>query len=183
MPEVDGTDAWPGQGVRWKGIGILKSPNDLFRQAEIIWKTKPDIVVETGTWRGGSAYWYAELGPVVHSVDIAKTVGRRGHAKNVYYNGSSTDPEIVGQIREACEGKKVMVVLDSEHTKNHVLAELDTYADLVTPGCYLIVEDLVLYPGVGEAVAEWLPSHPEFEVDEEILVNTDHPGGYLIRCS
>lgn len=181
MLEVDGGDVWPGQGVKWKGIGILKSPNDLFRQAQIIWETKPDIIVETGTWMGGSAYWYAELRAQVHSVDVSERLGRRVDARNVYYTGDSLDPDIVSSIRQACEGKKVMVVLDSEHTKKRILGELDAYADLVSPGCYLIVEDLVLYPEVGEGLREWLPDHPEFTIDEDIMVNTDHPGGYLIR--
>lgn len=180
MPEVFGSwQGWPEGGVTWKGVGILKSPNDLFLQAQIIWKTKPDIIVETGTWRGGSAYWYADLGVEVHTVDVAEVSGRRGHSSNTYYIGSSVDSDIVEAIHRACAAKKVMVVLDSKHTRSHVTAELDCYADLVSPGCYLIVEDTVLHPEVGEAVSEWLPGKP-FTVDDSITA-TEHVGGYLFR--
>lgn len=174
-------DGWPSGGVSWRGIGILKQPTDLWLQHQIIWHTRPDVVVETGTWRGGSAIWYAELDVEVHTVDVRDQTSVR-HPRVTYHLGEASNPEVAGRIREACEGRKVMVVLDSDHHKNTVSAELEAYAPLVSSGCYLIVEDTTLFPGEGpaEALADWLPNHPEFTVDRSVTV-TEHPGGYLVR--
>lgn len=170
-------ETWPSAGVRWKGVDVLKQPGDLILQQELIWDTQPDVVVETGSKFGGSACFYGDLGVQVHSVDVAPPKTPAAHPSVTYYRGFSTDPRIVYQITRACEDRRVMVVLDSDHSKQTVLDELRVYAPMVTPGCYLIVEDTAL-GGPQEALDEWLPGQP-FRILP--VSGTEHPGGYLLR--
>jgi cephalosporin hydroxylase len=172
---------WPSAGVRWKGVDVLKQPVDLILQQEIIWDTKPDVLVETGSKYGGSACFYADLGVEVHSVDVAPPKTPQAHPLVTYYRGYSTNPTVLYHIGRACEGRRVMVVLDSDHSRETVLDELGLYAPLVSEGCYLVVEDTAL-GGPQEALAEWLPGQP-FRVDTSISASVEHQGGYLIRWS
>jgi cephalosporin hydroxylase len=191
-----GRSTW--RSSRWFGAKVLKSPLDLWIYQEILVETRPDLVVETGTADGGSALFLAMMcdllgnGDVV-SVDIRHADARPSHERIRYVRGSSVDPDIVDLIRELARGKqRVMVILDSDHSREHVLEELDSYAPLVTQGCYLVVEDTnvnghPVYPSFGpgpmEAVEEFLQTHAEFTRDrqrEKFLV-TFNPGGYLRR--
>jgi cephalosporin hydroxylase len=104
--------------------------------------------------------------------------------------GSSTDRDTFTQVAGCCAGARTMVILDSDHSADHVFAELDLWSPLVTPGNYLIVQDgIVTYldddmlPGPLEATTNWLPDHPEFEVDEtrERMMFTLCPSGFLRR--
>lgn len=178
----------------YKGIETLKHPNDLFSIQEIIWDTKPDLVVETGTWKGGSAHFYADLGPDVVTVDLAPARPPPPHPKVTYLRGSSTNPRNLYLVTQACQNKTVMVLLDSAHDKQNVADELNAYANLVTPGCYMVVEDTALGTwltgtvhdggdGPADALDEWLPDHPEFTVDvyRERFGPTMNPDGYLLR--
>jgi len=189
-----------GQGITWMGVGALKYPCDLWLYQEIMFELKPDLVIETGTHMGGSALFMAHMmdlignGRIV-SIDLTHKMLKAEHPRVTFLEGSSTDPEIVGRVRElAAVSPRVMVVLDSDHTMPNVLAELDTYGPMVTPGSYMIVEDTNLngHPvpwhfglGAWEAVEEWLPKHPEFEADKtmERFRMTFNPGGYLKRIA
>lgn len=189
--------AWFNSGVeartRWKGVQILKFPSDLFVAQEIIWETKPDVIIETGTFHGGSACFYGDLGVEVHSVDLAPPKPPPPHPNVTYHRGYSTSPSNVYFIGEAVRDKRVMVILDSDHHKANVLAELEAYGPMVSSGCYLICEDTNLGrsiwleefggDGPGDALDEWLPDHPEFQVDlsREKHGVTMHPGGFLLR--
>lgn len=189
--------AWFNSGVetqtRWKGCQILKYPGDLFVAQEIIHDTQPDIIIETGTWKGGSANFYADLGVEVHSIDVAPPKAPKPHDLVTYHTGFSTSPTVRYFVEQAIVGKRVMVILDSDHHKQTVLDELEIYAPMVTPGCYLIVEDTNLGrsiwfeefggDGPADALDEWLPDHPEFTVDRtrEKHGVTMHPGGFLQR--
>jgi cephalosporin hydroxylase len=178
----------------WKGIEILKHPNDLLSIQEIIHDTDVELVVETGTWKGGSAHYYADLGVDVISVDKSPAKPPPPHPRVEYRNGYSISPTNLYFIGEAAKEKRTMVLLDSDHSKQNVLAELDGYHEFVTPGCYLVVEDTALdtwlesvhWPddGPDAALQEWLPDHPEFVVDEhrERFGPTMNPGGYLLKC-
>ena len=193
----DAFRAWFDSGVEtqlvWKGTQILKFPGDLFTAAEIIWETKPDVLVETGTWHGGSACFYGDLGVEVHSVDLAPSRTPTPHPKVTYHRGYSVSPRNLYLIGEACRGRRVMVVLDSDHHKQTVLDELEAYGPLVSSGCYLIVEDTHLGrsvwleefggDGPADALDVWLPDHSEFTVDSSREKHgfTQHPGGYLLR--
>ena len=186
--------------TRWLGVPLAKCPLDLWVYQEILIETRPDMVVETGTFEGGSALFFASMfdllgeGTVV-TVDIEPRTGMPAHHRITYLTGSSTAPEIVDQVKAHVAGaRRVMVVLDSDHRRDHVLAELDAYADLVTPGCYLIVEDTNVNghpvapefgPGPTEAVGRFLDADNRFAVDQtqEKFLLTFNPGGFLRRRS
>lgn len=185
---------------RWAGVLCWQNPFDVWIIQEVIGETRPDVIVETGTLAGGGAVLWASLlkmfgdGRVI-TIDVNK----EWHAfadthplaeRITFVTGSSTDPDLVAQIAESCTSERVMVILDSDHTAAHVTAELDLWAPHVTPGCYLIVEDgFVTYvepelcPGPLEATLDWLPAHPEFEVDttRERMGFTFAPSGFLRR--
>jgi cephalosporin hydroxylase len=183
---------------RWLGVEALKCPFDLWIYQEILQELKPDWILETGTANGGSALFLASVldligkGQVV-SVDIVRKTDWPVHPRLTYLTGSSTSSEVLDDLRRRVSGAgRVLVILDSDHKKDHVLEELHLYSPLVTPGSYLIVEDTNVNgrpvfagfgPGPGEAVDEFLPSHPEFERDpsRERFLLTFNPGGYLRR--
>src|SRR5215475_1141413 len=141
----------------WMGVPIIQLPADVMATQEVIWSTKPDVIIETGVARGGSVLFMASLleligkGKVI-GVDIdirahnRESVERHSMAKRVHLiEGSSTDPAIVAKVRAAIpEGASVMAVLDSDHGRDHVLAELRSYAPMVTKDCYLVVADTLL---------------------------------------
>ncbi len=173
-------------------------PSDLLVYQELLVSTAPDLVIETGTLNGGSALYLATVmdaldhGRVV-SIDLEPQPGLPTHGRIEFVTGSSTDPEIVKSVAAGIgKGERVMVILDSDHSQTHVAGELEAFAPLVTPGCYLIVEDTNInghpvYPEFGpgpmEAVLEFLPNHPEFVVDAtcERLLMTFNPNGFLLR--
>jgi cephalosporin hydroxylase len=194
--------AQPGRhtiDLAWLGYKTLKSPMDLWTYQELIVETRPQVIVETGTRFGGSALYLASICELVGrgrvlTVDVNADPGSPlpRHPRISYLVGSSTDPAIVGRIRERCAGKRVMVVLDSDHSAPHVRAELDAYADLVPVGGYIVVEDTNVNghpvqpehgPGPAEAVAEWLSGRDDFEIDEsrQRFMLTLNPGGFLRR--
>jgi len=202
----------------WLGRPIIQYPQDIVAMQEILWSVQPDLVVETGIAHGGSLIFSASMlelnaacgGPAdarVVGVDIdirahnRKAVEAHPLARRItMLEGSSIAPEIVGQVRALAAGRKtVLVCLDSNHTHAHVLAELEAYASLTTPGSYCVVFDTLVddmpksfYPdrpwGPGDnpksAVRAFLASHPEFEpdrsIDHKLLVSVA-PEGYLRR--
>jgi cephalosporin hydroxylase len=186
--------------TRWLGVQLWKCPLDLWVYQEILFDRRPDVVIETGTAAGGSALFLASLfdllgqGRVI-SIDIAEQPARPEHPRITYLNRSSTDPETLEQIRgEIGPEERVMVVLDSDHRKEHVLEELRAYSELVTPGQYLIVEDTNLHgspvlpehaPGPMEAVGAFLAENSAFQSDrtQEKFLLTFNPRGYLLRAS
>jgi cephalosporin hydroxylase len=184
--------------TRWFGVPLAKCPLDLWVYQEIIVETRPDLVVETGTFEGGSALFFASLFDLVGNgrvvtVDIEPREGRPAHERITYLTGSSTAPEMVDEIRgHAAAAGVVFVVLDSDHRREHVLAELQAYADVVTPGSYLVVEDTNVNghpvapefgPGPMEAVERFLETDERFVVDRsrEKFLLTFNPGGFLRR--
>jgi cephalosporin hydroxylase len=182
-------------GTFWFGTHIYKCPSDLWVYQELLHMTRPDLVVETGTFSGGSALYLASLcelmgtGRVV-TIDIDPQDDLPVHPRIEYVKGSSIAPEILEHVRaEAAAADRVMVILDSDHSKDHVLAELREYAPLVSEGCYLIVEDTMAGvlpdhgPGPDEAIQEFLAENNSFEVDPECekFLMTFQPGGYLRR--
>jgi cephalosporin hydroxylase len=132
-----------------------KLPEDLDRYAAIIRATAPEMVVECGTWQGYSAEWFAghDLDVVTIDVDPGHSAWVREHGGSqrriTYLAGSSTDPQVVAQVAELAAGRRTMAVLDSDHSAVHVHAEIMAYGPLVSPGCYLVVED---------GICRWLPS-------------------------
>lgn len=194
------------QNLWFHNVRIIKNPLDLWMMQQILYEVRPDFIVETGTWQGGSAlYWAHTLHGMglensrVLTVDIQDlTAGASHHFlwnKYVeFLRGSSTDPAIVARIAQRVQGRKTLVTLDSDHSMQHVLRELRMYAPLVSSGSYLVVEDthydgIPTQPGFGPgpmaAVRRFLAEDQgrDFEQDfsREALVMTFNPGGWLRR--
>jgi cephalosporin hydroxylase len=195
----------------WMGRPIIQYPQDMIAMQEILWTVRPDLIVETGIAHGGSLVYYASLCELMgHGEVLGIDIDIRAHNREAIeahpmfkrihlLEGSSIAPEIVAKVRALSEGKKVLVVLDSNHTHEHVLAELEAYAPLVSMGSYCVVFDTIvedlpagLYPDrpwdVGNnpktAVREFLKHDSCFEIDRDIEAKiqiTVAPDGYLRR--
>jgi cephalosporin hydroxylase len=179
----------------WLGTHTQKCPLDLWIYQEILYELRPEAIVETGTASGGSALFLASVcdllgqGKII-SVDI-EDAERPQHDRVTYLTGSSVAPKIVDRVVEFVgDAAPVLVILDSDHSREHVLEELRAYSPVVTPGSYLIVEDTNVNghpvlpehgPGPMEAVDEFLDSAPEFSVDpeREKFFLTFNPRGFL----
>lgn len=199
----------------WMGVPIIQMPADIMATQEVIWNTKPDIIIETGVARGGSMIFMASLLQVIGKGRvIGVDIDIRAHNRQAIethllapritlIEGPSTTAETLEKVKaEIPAGASVMVVLDSDHSRDHVLAELRAYGPLVTDGQYLVVADTLLghgdmsqtptkrskiwYPGDEPyaALNAYLGETDRFEVDEALngkLVLSSSPGGYL-RC-
>lgn len=196
----------------WMGVPIIQFPADIVTMQELIWDTRPQLIIETGVARGGSVLMYASILQLLGDGEVLGIdIDIRGHNRGSIeqhpmahrvrlIEGSSVDPDVVAQAaRQAARVERVMVVLDSNHTHEHVLDELRAYGPLVTPGQYLVVadtsvEDLPPAPhrprpwGKGDNPATardaYLAETDRFEIDPHVngkLVLTSSPGGYL-RC-
>lgn len=181
----------------WLGLPIIQYPQDVMAMQEIIWRTRPELIVETGIARGGSLVFFASMLEMIGSVGrvVGVDVDIRSHNRAAIENhplakritmldGSSTDAGIVEEIRAIAHGiRSILVVLDSNHTHGHVLRELELYSPLVQKGGYLIVMDTVvedlpaeLFPdrpwrpgdSPRTAVQAFLRNNDRFRVDEEI---------------
>ena len=160
----------------WMGRPIIQHPEDLVRLQEVIYELKPDVIIETGVAHGGSLILYASLmkamghGRCVIGVDI----DIRPHNRKAIeahelmpmlklVEGSSTDPAIVAKVAaEIRPGEKVMVILDSNHTRAHVAAELEAYYGLVTPGSYIVATDGIMRDvcDVPRGTPSWITDNP-----------------------
>jgi cephalosporin hydroxylase len=186
------------ENTSWLGVPLEKYPTDLFVYQEIIYQTKPDVIIEAGTLKGGSAYFFASLldllgkGRVI-TMDIVDHPEKPKHPRIEYLLMSSISDEAVRRIKsEIKPGDRVMVSLDSDHSADHVFKELQLYSPMVTIGCYLVVEDTNInghpvYPAFGpgpmEALKRFLAGNQDFEVDrsKEKFMLTVSPNGYLRR--
>jgi cephalosporin hydroxylase len=186
--------------THWMGVPLLKCPLDLWVYQEILFDLKPDLVIETGTFHGGSALYLANLmdlldkGEVI-TIDVDDSRQRPRHPRITYITASSTDPEITGKLRDAASGKQtVMAILDSDHSRDHVLNEMRIYSELVTPESYLVVEDTNINghpvrPGWGngpmEAVNEFMNENTAYVIDrnKEKFFLTMNPKGFLKRVA
>ena len=201
----------------WMGRPIIQLPEDIVRIQEVLDRVRPDVVVETGVAHGGSLVLYASLfkamgrGRVI-GVDIEirphnrKAIEEHPLASWItLVEGSSTAPQTAARVREQVKpGESVLVILDSNHTRQHVLDELDTYHGLITPGSYIVATDGVMrdlgdvprgHPSwvtdnPANAAETWVARHPEFELEaprwpfnESSLARpvTHWPSAYLRR--
>jgi len=212
----------------WQGRPIIQYPQDIVAVQELVWQIQPDLIIETGIAHGGSVIFSASMLALLDmrdAIEAGQTIDPSNSKRKVLgididirdhnrqaieahpmssriqmIEGSSIDHEIVGQVRLiASNYRRILVCLDSNHTHDHAMAELEAYAPLVSRGSYCVVFDTVIedmpadmYPdrpwGPGDnpktAVREYLKAHPEFEVDTGIqnkLLITVAPGGYLRR--
>lgn len=203
----------------WLGRPIIQLPEDMVRIQEVLYRVRPDVVIETGVAHGGSLIFYATLfkamgcGRVV-GVDIEiREPNRRaieGHALAPLIHlieGSSTDPATVAKVRAQIRpGERVLVILDSNHTYQHVAEELEAYASMVTPGSYLVATDGIMKDlhdvprgqpdwvkdNPTAAAADFAARHPEFHLEQPawpfnesgLTRNLTHwPGAYLRRVT
>jgi cephalosporin hydroxylase len=191
-------DAQRTLNINWLGYRATKCPFDMWTYQEIVVETRPELIVESGTRLGGTSVFLATILDLLGSngrvltIDVTADPRFPKHPRIEYLTGSSLDQPIVERVRQAAAGKKTMLILDSLHTAEHVGAELDLYADIVSPGCYLIVEDMNVNghpvlpdygPGPTEAVEAFLAGTDRFVVDRdrERFMMTLNPGGYLRR--
>ena len=197
----------------WMGRPIIQYPQDIMAMQEIIWNVKPDLIIETGIAHGGSLIFYASMleliggnGAVI-GIDIdIREQNRQEIEKHPMFGritmieGSSIDARVIEEVRKYAQGKKrVLIVLDSLHTHDHVLQELELYSPLVTKGSYCVVFDTIVEDmpeiyssdrpwGKGNnpkiAVWEFLKKSDRFVIDRRIenkLLITVAPDGYL-KC-
>lgn len=201
----------------WMGRPVIQLPEDMIRMQEAIFQIQPDVIIETGVAHGGSLIFYSSL---CKAMDKGRVVGIdieiRPHNRSAIeahplsdritlIEGSSTAPEIVAQVKALVkQGETVLVILDSNHTYAHVADELEVYADLVTPGSYIVATDGIMYDlaDVPRGQAEWATDnptwaardfaakHPEFLIEQpswpfnesQLDQNITHwPGAWLKR--
>lgn len=151
--------------TRWRGVFVLKPPTDMWIYQELIQDIKPSLIIETGTCHGGSALFMRDVldkvNPAGHIISIDIThenlMEKAKVSGIIHYLGSSVDDETIKFVKDFMLSRvsgPVMVILDSDHKKDHVLKEIELYASLVTPGSILIIEDTNNDPGPREAVEE-----------------------------
>lgn len=212
----------------WLGRPIIQYPQDILAMQELIWEIKPDLIIETGIAHGGSLIFSASMLALLDMCDAIESgqsinpkesrrkvlgldIDIRAHNRAAIeahpmasriqmIQGSSIAPEVIEQVHQVAAGyQRILVCLDSNHTHDHVLAELEAYAPLVSKGSYCVVFDTIIedmpadmFPdrpwGPGNnpktAVWEFLKTHPEFEIDKSIqhkLLITVAPDGFLKR--
>ena len=206
-------------GFTWLGRPIIQLPEDVIRVQELVYQVKPDVIVETGVAHGGGQVFFASLckaigkGRVI-GVDIeirphnrAALEGHELYPFMTLIEGSSTDPATIAKVKAQVQpGENVLVLLDANHTKDHVLKELEAYSPLVGVGSYIIATDGIMEQVVGaprtkpewawdnpkSAITEFLARHPEFrsvpppQPFNEGLISrpvTYWPDGYLRRVT
>ena len=214
----------------WLGRPIIQYPQDMVSMQELIWSIKPDLSIETGIAHGGSLILSASMLALLDYTEAVEAgqpldpksshrrvlgidIDIRSHNRAAIethpmahmidmIQGSSIDPEIIAQVHNyAKEYKRILVCLDSNHTHDHVLAELEAYASLTSKGSYCVVFDTIIedlpddmFPGrpwgkgnnPKTAVWEYLKTHTEFKIDEQIdhkLLISVAPDGYLRRVT
>lgn len=225
---LDSMSAQYSYNFSWQGRPIIQYPQDMAAMQELIWQIKPDLIIETGIAHGGSLIFSASMLAMLDMCDAIESgetinpsqskrkvlgidIDIRQHNREAIeahpmssriemIQGSSIDEKVIQQVKDIAKGyKTVLVCLDSNHTHDHVLAELEAYAPLTSVGSYCVVFDTVvedmpkeMFPdrpwGPGDnpktAVWEYLKMHPEFEIDKQIdhkLLISVAPDGYLKR--
>ncbi|MFK7746409.1 MAG: cephalosporin hydroxylase family protein [Roseobacter sp.] len=199
----------------WMGVPIIQLPADMMATQEVIWNTRPDVIIETGVARGGSVLFMASILEVIgHGHVIGVDIDIRAHNREsieahpmskrvTLIEGGSVDADVLAQVKEHIpDGARVMVVLDSDHSRDHVLAECRAYGPMVTKDCFLVVADTIVGHITKEeapqnrskvwfqgndpltAAQDYMAETDRFVTDAEMngkLVLSSSPGGYL-RC-
>jgi cephalosporin hydroxylase len=170
------------------GRPVIQLPEDMIRIQEVIWRLRPDVIVETGVAHGGSLVFYASLfGAMGAGRVIGVDVEIRPHNRSaieahpmapriMLVEGSSTAPATLATVRAAIDpDERVLVILDSNHTRAHVEQELDLYAPLVTPGSYIVACDGIMaqVAGAPRSAADWAWNNPLSAIDAFLARNSD----------
>jgi cephalosporin hydroxylase len=182
------------------GTKVWKNPLDLWIYQEMFTELRPDVIVEAGTMWGGSAFYMAKLfdmmdfGRII-TIDTVVRNGRPEHPRITYIKGSSADPDIAAEVDTMIKpDEKILVILDSAHTRDHVFAELELWSTRVPVGSYIVVEDTNIHghpvaansrPGPMEALNDFLATNKNFVIDhsKEKYFLTFNPRGFLKRVS
>lgn len=198
----------------WMGRPMIQLPTDAMAMQELIWAVKPDLVIETGIAHGGSLVLSASMLELLgHGCVLGVDIEIRAHnraaieahpmaSRIILMEGSSIDATVIAKVREQAAGKRTLVFLDSNHTHEHVLAELNAYAGLVSVGSYCVVFDTFVEDmpsdyvwedrdwGKGNnpktAVWQWIKENDNFVIDkslEDKYLITSAPDGFLKRVS
>lgn len=211
---IESNKAQYSYNFKWMGRPVIQYPQDILAMQELIWEIKPDLIIETGIAHGGSLIFYASMLELVGKGEILgididirehnrkEIEGHPMYKRITMIQGSSIDSSIIEKVKEFAKGKpSVLVVLDSNHTHEHVLEELKAYAPLVTLNSYIIAFDTIVeylpvdylpghkrHWGIGNnpltAVKEFLENNSAFEIDQSInnkLLISVAPDGYLKR--
>jgi cephalosporin hydroxylase len=211
---IESNKAQYSYNFKWMGRPVIQYPQDILAMQELIWEIKPDLIIETGIAHGGSLIFYASILELIGKGEILgididiREHNRREIERHPMYKritmiqGSSIEKGIVEKVKEMAKGKKaILVVLDSNHTHDHVMAELKAYSPLVSVNSYIVVFDTIVeylpadyLPGhirpwgIGDnpltAVREFLNNNTDFEIDQSInnkLLISVAPDGYLRR--
>lgn len=146
----------------YNGVDMWKTADDLLRYEQVLAATRPELVIETGTRWGGFAHWLADRHDLdVLTIDVAGTAYDRAFPRVTSLTGDSAGVRIVATAIDAARGRRTMVVLDSDHHAPHVAAEIRAYGPLVTPGCYLVVEDALADLAAGDEARRFGNNIPE----------------------
>lgn len=213
---VESNKAQYSYNFKWMGRPVIQYPQDIVAMQELIWEVKPDMIIETGIAHGGSLIFYASMLELVGNgevlgidIDIRehnrKEIEKHPMFKRItMIEGSSIDATIIEKVKQLAKGKEsIMVVLDSNHTHEHVLEELKAYAPLVSIDSYVVVFDTIVEHlpenylpghkrpwGIGDnpltAVKQFLRDNKNFEIDNAInnkLLISVAPDGYLKRIN
>jgi len=189
--------------IDWLGVPVIQTPEDLILIQELIFNIKPDVIIETGIGHGGGLIYYASLMELLNRGKvIGVDIDIREHNRKVIeahplfkriemIEGDSVSAQTIGEVKKRIpQGCKVIVCLDSDHTKPHVLRELELYQDFVIPGCYIVVFDTIASElaklGVGER--EYISNGPKEAVDEFLRISDDfqidkHFNKLYVSCS
>ncbi len=211
---IESNKAQYSYNFSWMGRPIIQYPQDMIAMQELIWSLKPDLIIETGIAHGGSLVYYASILELIGKgevlgidIDIREhnRVAIESHPmyKRIkMIQGSAIEEGIVAQVKQHTEGKEtILVVLDSNHTHEHVLAELKMYSPFVSLNSYIVVYDTIVEKlpenylpglvrpwGIGDnpmtALQEFLKTNTQFQIDASInnkLLVSVAPDGYLKR--
>ena len=213
---IESNKAQYSYNFSWMGRPIIQYPQDMIAMQEIIWDIKPDLIIETGIAHGGSLIYYASILELIGKGEVLGIdIDIRQHnrieiEKHPMFRrismieGSSIDEKVVNMVKEHTKGKQVvLIVLDSNHTHEHVLTELKCYSPFVTVNSYVVVYDTIVEKlpenylpchirpwGISDnpmtAVRSFIEENPQFEIDQTInnkLLISVAPDGYLKRIS
>jgi cephalosporin hydroxylase len=187
------------QYTKYLGKHILKTPFDWIVLGDMIQDTQPEVIIEIGNFEGASALWMAHLLDAMESetqiigVDILDMPRQVEHPRITWVTGDCIDPETIRKVEELCDGRRGMVIEDSDHKYHVTQTILERYERFVAPGCYFLVEDTIVefinmppFPGPLKAVKEFVEARPDtFVIDRtrEKYIITHNPMGHLLRIA